>query len=146
MIRRDWAEVLKIEAGTRDEWDAADLEHWITQKSVIGMVFEGERDRVVGHMVYSLQPQAMVVLRINGSAEAVAALIERIKAKVLQSPHRRTVEYCACEMDDNQIPLFASAGFKAELAPGAFGSRDGYLFRYSVDESENSVESEKLSD
>lgn len=122
VIRSDDKSILAIDdCGYVEPWSQADLLSTLKNRSVIGIVAEDEKRRVVGYCVYQLDGYVVRILRMaveprerrNGVA---TAMIDRLKDKLCN--HRRST--IVIDVDGRQLfaqLMLARCGFLAEVLP-----------------------------
>jgi [ribosomal protein S18]-alanine N-acetyltransferase len=138
MIRRDMSETLAIEAGSPEpRWTEEDFLARLRQRNTIGMVAE-YGDRIVGQMVYSLQPDRLDLLNFGvHPAYRRRGVGEQMVCKLIGklSSHRRThIDVAVRESAvDMQLFLRACDFWCHRVSQGMFDTEDGYLFRYTLE-------------
>jgi ribosomal-protein-alanine N-acetyltransferase len=146
MIRRDMADVLKIEhASFEYHWTEADFLHCLRQRNCIGMVAE-QGSRVVGFMIYELFQNRLHVLNFAVADDVRhtgvgSQMVEKLVGKLSQQ--RR--DFITLEVRETNLDaqlFFRGQGFKAqEVLRDHYQDtcEDAYLMRYSLREAtENS--------
>jgi ribosomal-protein-alanine N-acetyltransferase len=139
MIRRDFAEVLAIEAASFEyAWDEADFLQELRKRSVIGMVAEvGER--VVGFIVYELHKSRVHIVNLATHPEcrrlAVGRqLVAKVQGKL--ASHWRNAAFAVVRESNLDAQLFLKAmGFHCfDVLRGYYedSGDDGYVMRYRL--------------
>ncbi len=139
MIRRDMAEVLKIESESFEfPWSEDDFIRCLRQRNCIGMVAE-HQDQVVGFMIYELNKSRLHVLNFAVAADfrrrgVGSQMIAKLVGKL--SAQRRT--RIVLEVRETNLPaqlFFRNAEFRATSVLRGYyedSPEDAYLmqFRY----------------
>jgi ribosomal-protein-alanine N-acetyltransferase len=137
MIRRDMAEVLRIESeGFEFPWSEDDFIRCLRQRNCIGMVAEHD-DRVIGFMIYELHRTRLHLLNFAVSGElhrrrVGTQMLAKLLAKL--SSQRRT--RIALEVRETNLAaqlFFRSLGFRAVSVLRDFyedTTEDAYLMQY----------------
>lgn len=148
MIRRDMASVMDIEAKSFEyPWTEDEFIRALRQRTCIGMV--AERNEVVaGFMIYELHKNRIHILafavhpdfRRSGVGKA---MIEKLVSKLaFQRRNRITLEVRETNLD---AQLFLrSLGFRAmNILPNFYKDckEDAFVFRYSIQEEANAIQS-----
>ena len=141
MIRRDMAEVLKIEHESFDfNWTEEDFLGCLRQRNCIGMVAEHE-NRVVGFMIYELHKTRLHILNFAvDPAYRHQAIGTQMVGKMIDklSPVRRTEITLETRESNLSSQLFWKAmGFRADMVLHEFyddSDEDAYVFRFRLNE------------
>lgn len=141
MIRRDFPEVLDIEAASSPlPWNEDDFLDQIRKRNCIGMVAERGMD-VVGFMLYTLNPKHIEVVKFAVSpASRRCGVGRQMVARLAQklSPHRRQRIVLDCRESLTIGHLFLrSCGFLAvSVSRCAFQDtgEDAYRFELNYDD------------
>jgi [ribosomal protein S18]-alanine N-acetyltransferase len=140
MIRRDMAEVLKIEHESFDfNWTEEDFLGCLRQRNCIGMVAEHE-NRVVGFMIYELHKTRLHILNFAVAPAfrrlAVGAqMVEKLVNKLSQQRRQEIV----LEVRETNLAaqhFFHSQGFRAvRVLRGHYAdsAEDAYLMQFRLD-------------
>ncbi len=139
MIRRDMAEVLKIEAESFDQpWTEEDFLKCLRQRNCIGMVAE-RQDRIVGFMIYELHANRLHVLNFAASPEHRRAgvgnqMVSKLVGKL--SSHRRSkITLAVRERNLDAQMFFRTQEFKATRVLRNYyddSGEDAFLMEYRV--------------
>lgn len=117
MIRRDMAEVLRIESGSFEfPWSEDDFLRCLQQRNCIGMVAEHD-EKVLGFMIYELHKTRLHVLNFAVSEDARrrrvgSQMMDKLVGKL--SPERRT--HILLEVRETNLSaqlFFKETGFRA---------------------------------
>jgi len=140
MIRRDMAEVLRIEREAFEfPWSEEDFTRCLRHRACIGMVAEFA-DSVVAFMIYELQRTRLhvlnfAVLRTHRRLGVGTQLLRRLLAKL--APERRS--RIVLEVRETNLPaqlFFRAAGFRAVSVLRDFyrdTDEDAYLMQYALE-------------
>ena len=137
MIRRDYPEVLDIEAGSFEfPWTERDLNRCLRQRNCVGMVAEHD-ERIVAHMVYELHKSRLHVLTLAVDPEfryrsIGRQMVDELKAKLAQQRRCRILLEVRDTNQDAQL-FFREMGFRAISVLRGFYEQcddDAYVFEY----------------
>lgn len=139
MIGRDREQVFAIERASFDfAWTEDDFLRCLQQRNCIGMVAEAG-DRVVGYMVYALEPESLTVLNFAvhpayRRQDIGTRMVLKLVGKL--SSHRRTHITLHCRETNLAAQMFWRAcEFRAVgVANGYYldSGDDAYLFRFDL--------------
>lgn len=140
MIRRDKPEVLAIDQESHaNPWSEEMLLARLRERDCIGMIAE-HRDRIVGYMVYSLMPTAIVIDRFAVATDCRRSGVgSQMMSKLIGklSSQRRNRIKATVRETQLDFQLFArSQGFLAtSVIRGFFTStgEDAYMMEYRLD-------------
>jgi ribosomal-protein-alanine N-acetyltransferase len=146
MIRRDMAEVIKIEQASFEyHWTEADFLHCLRQRNCIGMVAE-QGSRVIGFMIYELFQNRLHVLNFAVASDVRHTGIGRqMVEKLIGKLSQQRRDFITLEVRETNLDaqlFFRRQGFKAqEVLRDHYQdtSEDAYLMQFSlIDPLENS--------
>lgn len=138
MIRRDFAEVLAIDAASFPgrPWDERKLVAYLRCHKTIGMVAEDRAGRVVGFFVYVLAKSEIRLVRLAvhpGARRSGVGLAMLSKLIQKLHPQRSRLTLYVRESNLAACRFYRSAGIRAvEVVRGHYGDEDGYLFAYEA--------------
>jgi ribosomal-protein-alanine N-acetyltransferase len=138
LIRQDEEPVLAIEEACFlwDSWTQQELRSILCRRDAIGQVLEvGER--VLGYMVYLLQPDSLELIRLavdplfwgRGGGRL---LVEKLATK-LSSFRRRSIGVTVPETEVRAQLFFRALGFAAESVVRGRDGEDGVRMRYHLE-------------
>ncbi|MEC7566849.1 MAG: ribosomal protein S18-alanine N-acetyltransferase [Planctomycetota bacterium] len=147
MIRRDMADVLKIEnANFEFPWSEDDFIRCLRQRNCIGMVAERD-DKIVGFMIYELHKNRLHVLNFSVGpdhqrSKVGTTMVEKLKSKLSTQRRNRVVLEVRETNLDAQL-FFREQGFMALSVLRDYYEdtvEDAYLmqFRHTADHAEKS--------
>lgn len=136
-IQRDLTDVIDIEGMVADDpWSEDGLLEALRQKNRIGHVAE-YGDRVVGHMVYELRDDRIVLLRLAvhpayQRRKVGFQMVRKLLGK-LTAARRTLLEVTVRESNLRALAFFKAIGFVGSLDRGAFPDEDGVEMRFDID-------------
>jgi len=138
MIRRDMPEVLEIEEGSYEfPWLEDDFIRCLRQRNCIGMVAEGDGDRILGFMIYEIHKTRIHVLDFTVHPDyrrrgVGRAMVKKLIGKLsLQRRSRLVLE--VRESNLGAQAFFREMGFRAVSVLRGFYDdtpEDAYLMQY----------------
>lgn len=137
MIRRDMLDVLDIERACFElPLTEEEIVAMLRQPNTVGMVAV-HRDRVVGHMIYSLCNEKIVLLNIAVDPRYQrrgigSQMVGKLTSK-LELQRRNTIEVWVRETELGPLAFFKRHGFFAEeLCRRWFDTEDAIIMRHRV--------------